>query len=75
MLLRRRLDEVKTAPTYRGFGECWSNGSNRQESVSFSQPGTYLVICNVRQHFLDGMFGFVKVVGPDEDLTDEHSHH
>jgi hypothetical protein len=51
------------------------NGSNRQESVSFSKPGTYLVICNVRQHFLDGMFGFVKVVGPDEDLADDHSHH
>jgi hypothetical protein len=51
------------------------NGSNRPESVSFSEPGTYLVICNVRQHFLNGMFGFVKVVGPDEDLTDDHSHH
>ena len=49
------------------------NGSNRQESVSFSEPGTYLVICNVRQHFLDGMFAFVKVVPPDDDLTDEHS--
>jgi hypothetical protein len=51
------------------------NGSNRQESVSFSKPGTYLVICNVRQHFLDGMFAFVKVVPPDEELTDDHSHH
>jgi hypothetical protein len=51
------------------------NGSNRQESVSFTDLGTYLVICNVRQHFLDGMFGFVKVVGPDEHLTDDHSHH
>jgi hypothetical protein len=49
------------------------NGSNRQESVSFSEPGTYLVICNVRQHFLDGMFAFVKVVPPDDDLTDHHS--
>jgi hypothetical protein len=37
------------------------NGSNRQESVSFSDIGTYLVICNVRQHFLDGMLAFVKV--------------
>jgi hypothetical protein len=25
------------------------------------ESGTYLVICNVRQHFLDGMFAFVKV--------------
>jgi hypothetical protein len=38
-----------------------SNASNRVESVSFSEPGTYLVICNVRSHFLDGMFAFVKV--------------
>lgn len=26
-----------------------------------AEPGTYLVICNIRQHFLDGMFGFIKV--------------
>jgi hypothetical protein len=52
----------------------FSNSQNRVESVSFpaltgtgtppseqAQKGTYLVICNVRQHFLDGMFAFVKV--------------
>ena len=51
-----------------------SNALNRVESVSFpasvgtgnppsaqAEKGTYLVICNVRQHFLDGMFAFVKV--------------
>ena len=38
-----------------------SNASNRTEAVSFSEPGTYLVICNVRPHFLDGMYAFVKV--------------
>ena len=26
-----------------------------------AEKGTYLVICNVRQHFLDGMYAFVKV--------------
>jgi hypothetical protein len=31
------------------------------ESVSFPEPGTYLVICNVRNHFLNGMFAFVEV--------------
>ena len=61
---------LMTQPTTNPF-----NGSNRQESVSFSDPGTYLVIFNVRTHFLDGMFAFVKVVGPDEDLGDLHSHH
>lgn len=40
-----------------------SNASNRVESVSFNEPGTYLVICNVRGHFLDGMYAYVKVTG------------
>ena len=43
-----------------------SNESNRVESVSFREPGTYLVICNVRQHFLDGMHAVVKVEKPDD---------
>jgi hypothetical protein len=38
-----------------------TNVQNRLESVSFAEPGTYLVICNIRGHFLDGMFAFVKV--------------
>ena len=42
---------------------------NRVESVSFTEPGTYLVICNIRGHFLDGMFAVVKVkeVKDDDD--------
>lgn len=40
-----------------------SNALNRVESVSFNEPGTYLVICNVRGHFLDGMYAYVKVTG------------
>jgi len=35
---------------------------DRIESVKFPNPGTYLVICAVRGHFLDGMFGFVRVL-------------
>ena len=38
-----------------------SNASNRVESVSFAEPGTYLVICNVRSHFVDGMYAYVRV--------------
>jgi hypothetical protein len=35
------------------------------EVVRFSKPGTYLVICARKNHFIDdGMFGFVRVV-PD----------
>lgn len=38
-----------------------SNARNRLESVSFDKPGTYLVVCNIRTHFLDGMFAMIKV--------------
>jgi plastocyanin len=35
---------------------------DRVEVVQFPNPGTYLVICGVRPHFVnDGMYGFVKV--------------
>jgi plastocyanin len=40
-----------------------SNASNRIESVSFAERGTYLVICNVRPHFLDGMKAWIVVGG------------
>ena len=40
-----------------------SNAANRMEPVSFADPGTYLVICNVAPHFRDGMFAWVKVSG------------
>jgi plastocyanin len=38
-----------------------ANGSNRSEPVAFLDKGTYLVICNVRPHLLDGMVAYVKV--------------
>ena len=38
-----------------------SNAPNRVESVSFANPGSYLVICNVRTHFIDGMWATIKV--------------
>lgn len=38
-----------------------SNANNRVESVTLTEPGTYLVICNVRQHFIDGMHGTIRV--------------
>jgi plastocyanin len=45
-----------TAPTTNP-----SNAQNRVESVAFPEPGTYLVICNIRPHFENGMFGFIEV--------------
>lgn len=38
-----------------------SNAINRVETVWFEKPGTYLVICNVRPHFIDGMIAWVVV--------------
>jgi plastocyanin len=36
---------------------------DRVEVVNFSNPGTYLVMCGVRPHFVnDRMFGFVRVL-------------
>ena len=64
-----------TAPTQNP-----SNAQNRAEPVSFSEPGTYLVICNVRGHFLNGMYAYV-IVGDDDDTAppdekhDEHHQH
>ena len=53
-----------------------SNAANRVESVSFSEPGTYLVICNVRAHFLNGMYAFVIVSDHDDDHKhDDHHNH
>ena len=40
---------------------------NRTDSFGFSIPGRYLVICNVRGHFIDGMYAWIKVVDEDED--------
>ena len=39
------------------------NGENRTESVSFTEPDVYLVICNVTPHFRDGMYAYIKVSG------------
>lgn len=67
-----------TAPTFNP-----SNAPNRLESVGFpaalgtgtppsaiAEPGVYLVICNVRNHFLDGMFAFIEVKKAKEKNSD-----
>jgi plastocyanin len=50
---------------YRGFNPNAipnNNQRDRAETVHFSKPGTYLVICGVLNHFVDDrMFGFVEV--------------
>lgn len=42
-----------------------ANAQNRQESVSFDKPGTYLVICAITPHFFDGMVSYVHVTKDD----------
>ena len=56
---------------YRGLDPSLQS-QDRVESVVFDRPGTYLVICAVRPHFVnDAMYGFVKVVpaGGSEENT------
>ena len=35
---------------------------DRVEVVNFSEPGVYLVICGVLPHFIEGMYGYVRVL-------------
>lgn len=44
---------------------------DRVEVVNLAKPGLYLVICGVRPHFADGMFGFVKVLARDAKEDDD----
>ncbi|PYQ69012.1 MAG: hypothetical protein DMG04_29935 [Acidobacteria bacterium] len=57
-----------TPPTFadRG-GVALSGDMNRTDSFGFSLPGKYLVICNVRGHFVDGMYAWINVVDDDGD--------
>jgi hypothetical protein len=57
-----------TPPTFADRGAVAISGDmNRTDSFGFSTPGKYLVICNVRGHFLDGMFAWINVVEDDDD--------
>jgi len=52
---------------YRGLDPS-TQTQDRVEVVMFDRPGTYLVICGVRPHFVnDGMYGFVKVLPNGKD--------
>ncbi len=47
---------------------------NRTDTIAFSTPGRFLVICNVAPHLADGMYAWVRVVDGDDD-DDDHGHH
>jgi plastocyanin len=48
---------------YRGVDPSLQS-RDRVEVVNFAEPGTYLVICGVLPHFVEGMYGYVRVL-PD----------
>jgi hypothetical protein len=56
-----------TPPAFADASVNPSGVMNRTDSFGFSTPGRYLVICNVRGHFLDGMFAWINVVEDDGD--------
>ena len=51
-----------------------SEAQNRTDSIAFSTPGRYLVICNVAPHLVDGMYAWVRVVDDDDDHDDHGGH-
>ena len=56
-----------TPPTFADASVNPSGVMNRTDSFGFSLPGRYLVICNVRGHFIDGMYAWVNVVDDEDD--------
>ena len=56
-----------TPPAFADASVNPSGVMNRTDSFGFSLPGRYLVICNVRGHFIDGMWAWVNVVDDDDD--------
>jgi len=57
------------------FAPSRGGDENRVESVGFTIPGRYLVICNVTPHFQDAMYSWVRVFGEDEDDDDDDDDH
>jgi plastocyanin len=59
-----------TPPTFADIAPAnptLSAAQNRTDSFGFSTPGKYLVICNVRGHFIDGMYAWINVVDDDDN--------
>lgn len=60
---------------YRGLDPS-TQSQDRVEVVQFDRPGTYLVICAVRPHFVnDRMYGFVRVLPNNSSDGDRHDDH
>jgi plastocyanin len=55
---RNRIYRGLDPSIFRPLGQI----QDRIEVVHFTDPGTYLVICGVLPHFLEGMFGYIEVL-------------
>jgi hypothetical protein len=64
-VLYEGLNSIGPPPQVPPFAPV-SLAQNRVEAVSFLQPGRYLVICAVLEHFNDGMYAIVEVRGSDQ---------
>jgi hypothetical protein len=57
-----------TPPTFADAAPFPLSGTqNRTDTIAFGAPGRYLVICNARGHFIDGMYAWIRVVDGDDD--------
>jgi len=61
-VLYEGLNSIGPPPQVPPFAPV-SLAQNRVEAVSFLQPGRYLVICAVLEHFNDAMYAIVEVRG------------
>jgi plastocyanin len=64
-VLYEGLNSIGAPPQVPPFAPL-SLAQNRVEVVSFLNPGRYLVICAVLEHFNDGMWAVVEVSGRDQ---------
>jgi hypothetical protein len=64
-----------TPPAFADASVNPSGVMNRTDSFGFSLPGRYLVICNVRGHFVDGMYAWINVIDDDRDGHGDHGNH
>ena len=73
--LRRASSRALRRPSSTALPSRCRPTQNRTDTIAFSTPGRYLVICNVRGHFIDGMYAWVRVVDDDDDDDDDHGGH
>jgi hypothetical protein len=67
-VLYEGLNSIGPPPQVPPFAPL-SLAQNRVEAVSFLNPGRYLVICAVLEHFNDGMYAIVEVSGRGQGRT------